>query len=361
MRRRQFLQAVSSACSASLVAEQAAADPGVLLRYTEQNLATPLSVFDRILVPTDSFFVRSHFGPPASEPERPLRVVGLVKKPLVFSPGELGKFRRVSVTAALVCAENGRAHFSPKVPGIQFDLGAMGQATFSGVRLADLLEKAGVASDAAHVAFAAADRPHKPFVPPFVRSIPLSRALHPATLVATHMNGEPLTLAHGAPLRLVVPGFTGQHWIKWLAEIRLQKEEAEGYFMQSAYRSPDGKTPITTIAVGSVLAHPLEGSKVAPGALEVRGVAFSGEAPIERVELSVDGGATFVKAKLEGEGGTGRFQVFRHSLDVRKPGTFRVLARATDRKGNVQPRVPVHHPAGYGWNGWHEVRFEVVP
>lgn len=337
------------------------AEPATLLQYTEQNLATPLAAFDKPILETSSFFVRSHFGPPALSLDRPLRIAGLVKNALTFAPSELRRFEQVTLTAMLLCAENGRALYSPPVPGIQFGLGAMGQATFSGVRLRDLLKEAGLDAGAAHVAFAAADRPHKPYVPPFVRSIPLARALDPTTLVATHLNGEPLTLEHGAPLRLVVPGWAGQHWIKWLKEIRVQKEEADGYFMQNAYRSADGKSALTSFPVGSVLANPLAGAKLKPGPVEIRGVAFSGEAALKFVEVSLDEGLTFTKAKLEGESEKGRWQVFRHLSRALKPGSYRVQVRATDKNGNTQPQTPPHHPGGYFWNGWHTVQFEVEP
>jgi DMSO/TMAO reductase YedYZ molybdopterin-dependent catalytic subunit len=354
-------------------ARRALADE-TLLRFgaSPQNLATPTSNFERLITPVESFFVRSHFGAPALERKRALDVGGLVKSPVTLTADALrDQFKETTVTAVLQCAGNGRALHRPRVPGIQWVHGAMGQATFTGVRLKDVLQKAGVLPDAGHLRLAGADGPPKPTVPAFVRSIPLSRALDPSTLIAWGMNGQPLTLAHGAPLRLVVPGWAGDHWVKWLTSIRVQKEEAEGFYMQTAYRMPiervepgaavppDKMKPATTFPIKSIIGAPADGAKGKVGAQKIAGVAFSGDAKVLQVEVSVDGGATWTKAKLEGEPGAGRWQVFRAEIDVKTRGPVKALARATDTKGNVQPKDAVWNPSGYYWNGWHEVTWTV--
>jgi hypothetical protein len=248
----------------------------------------------------------------------------------------------------------------------------MGQATFTGVRLKDVLTKAGLSPDALHVRMAGADAPPKPTVPAFIRSIPLARAMDPTTLLAYRMNGEDLTLAHGAPLRLVVPGWAGDHWVKWLTSIRPQKEEADGFFMKTAYRMPtepvtpgaavppEKMSPASTFPVKSVIARPGP-EKHRVGAQEIVGFAFSGVAPIASVEVSLDDGKSFAKAALEGEGGIARAQTFRYRFDRPTPGRIRALVRATDKKGNVQPESPAWNPSGYFWNGWHSVEWEVTP
>jgi sulfite oxidase len=295
-----------------------------------------------------------------------------VKTPITLTVDDLkAQLKEATVTAVLQCAGNGRALHKPRVPGIQWVHGAMGQATFTGVRLKDVLEKAGVHADAAHVRLAGADGPPKPTVPAFVRSIPLARALDPSTLVAWGMNGQPLTLGHGAPLRVVVPGWAGDHWVKWLTSIRVQKEEAEGFYMQTAYRMPTEKVepgaavppdkmrPASTFPIKSIIGSPIDGAKSKVGAQKIAGVAFSGDAPVKQVEVSIDGGATWTKAKLEGEPGAGRWQVFRAEIDVKSAGPVKALARATDTKGNTQPKDAVWNPSGYFWNGWHEVAWTV--
>ncbi len=337
-----------------------------------QDLATPLAWFDRLLTPADVFFVRSHFGPPSLDPGRKLAVEGLVATPLSLTADELrAKFAPVTVTAVLQCAGNGRAFHSPRVPGVQWGHGAMGQATFTGVRLRDVLSAAGPASDAAFVRIAGADVPPKPTVPAFVRSIPIARAMDPSTLVAWAMNGEPLTLAHGAPLRLVVPGWAGNHWVKWLSHVGLQKEEAEGFYMQTAYKypihpvapgasvKPEEMRSLTTFPVKSVIARPAEGGKSPSGTQEIAGCAFSGDAPLAKVEVSIDGGKTWRVASLEGDAGAGRWQIWKLRFDAR-PGHVTAVVRATDRAGNTQPEKAAWNPSGYFYNAWHTVTWEVA-
>jgi DMSO/TMAO reductase YedYZ molybdopterin-dependent catalytic subunit len=368
--RRSLLQATGIA---ALLRSRAAHADELLLRQggSPQNLATPSEYFDRLLTPTSVFFVRSHFGPPALDRSRKTTFDGMVKTPLTHNVDELrAQFPEVTVTAVLQCSGNGRALHEPRVPGLQWVHGAMGQATFTGVRLKDVLTRAGIAKDALHVRIAGADAPPKPTTPAFLRSLPIERAMDPSTLLAYRMNGEDLTLAHGAPLRLVVPGWAGDHWVKWLVSVRAQKEEATGFFMQTAYRMPidpvapgaavppEKTRPATTIPVKSIIARP-SGGKRAVGPQEVVGLAFSGVAPLDKVEVSLDDGKTFAPAKLEGEAGVGRAQVFRFRFDRKEPGHVKAMARARDKKGNEQPREATWNPSGYFWNGWHAVEWEV--
>lgn len=377
--RRQFLEVSGLALLGGLTGGVAWARtssetaPRALMVHSlrPENLATPIEWFDRLLTPTDVFFVRSHFGAPAIVPNRRLRIEGLVGKPLDLGLADLQGFPQVTLTAVVQCAGNGRALMEPRVPGVQWVHGAMGQATWTGVRLRDLLERAGVADGAAHVGLQGADVPPKPSVPAFVRSIPLERARDETTLVALAMNGEPLTHAHGAPFRLVVPGWSANHWMKWLSVVRVQESEAPGFYMQTGYRTPrtpvepgtavapENMVPVTAFPVKSVIARPVAGSRRPRGRDEVAGVAFSGAAAIAAVEVSMDGGSTWTRATLEGEPGIGRWQVFRHRFDAR-PGRHRATVRATDAGGNVQPARPVWNPSGYFWNAWHTVEWEVV-
>jgi sulfite oxidase len=371
--RRALLQSIGLSLAGGAIARASLAEDK-LLQYSgaPQDLATPLSAFDRLITPNDLFFVRSHFGPPALLPSRRLLVTGAVKKSLDLAPSDLEALPAVTVTAVLQCAGNGRSLHSPRVPGVQWGHGAMGQATWTGVRLRDLLLRAGLGEDALHVHLVGADLPFKPQVPAFARSIPIARALDPSTLVAYRMNGAPLSLAHGAPLRLVVPGWAGDHWVKWLTEVRLQKEEAEGFFMKTAYRMPIEPVPpgtpvppermksLTFFPVKSVIARPAPNAVAKVGPQEVVGVAFAGEAAIAKVEVSVDGGTTWRRAALEGEGGAGRWQVFRLAFRAETPGPYRAVARATDGRGSAQPEVPAWNPSGYFWNGWQAVDWQVV-
>jgi len=371
-RRRDFVRAGAISLAALALPRPGLAEETLLqLGEHPQNLATPIDRFDRLLTPNRSFFVRSHLGPPGLDPDRRLRVGGLVKSPVELSLPDLSRFEQISLTCVLQCAGNGRGLQRPTVPGVQWAHGAMGQAEWRGIRLADLLQKAGVSSGAAHVRLEGADLPPKPSVPRFIRSLPLDRALDRETLIATHMNGEPLTLAHGAPFRLVVPGWAGNHWVKWVTRLTVQEKEAEGFYYQTAYRipkspvapgtavPPDQLIPVTTFPVKSVIALPADGATTRSGRQEIAGVAFSGEAAIASVAVSLDDGVTWTSAALEGEPGRGRWQVFRHAFDAR-PGRLRVISRATDARGNVQPREAVWNPGGYFWNGWMAVDFTVA-
>lgn len=337
-----------------------------------QNLATPKDLFAQLITPNDRFFIRSHFGPPALDAGRRLAIEGLVRRPLTLSPAELrARFPAVTVTAVLQCAGNGRALHVPRVPGVQWVHGALGQATFTGARLRDVLAWAGVVPDAAFVTLAGADAPPRPSVPAFVRSIPLARALDPTTLVAWAMNGAPLTLAHGAPLRLVVPGWAGDHWVKWLTHLRLERQEAEGFYMRTAYKypvrpvepgaavRPEDMRSLTTFPVKSLIARPADGGRAPAGPQEVAGCAFSGEAPIRSVEVSTDGGRSWQGARLSGKAEAGRWQIWTHRF-VAAPGRASAMVRATDRKGNAQPQRAAWNPSGYFWNAWHSVAWEVL-
>lgn len=382
MGRRRAIGVLAGAAAMGpgrLFADAPTASPtdGTLLRYggAPQNLATPTGYFERLITPTSVFFVRSHHGPPLLDRTRKLSVEGLVKNPLTLGVDELRKqFPEVTVTAVLQCAGNGRALMVPRVPGIQWMHGAMGQAAFTGVRLRDVLERAGFdKSGGRHVRVSGADTSAKPSTPDFVRSIPIERALDPTTIIAFKMNGEDLTLAHGAPMRLIVPRWAGDHWVKWLTNVRLQKEEADGFYMQTAYRvpiepvepgatvPPEKMRSASTFPIKSTIGFPLDGARVpiGNGKQRVVGIAFSGEAPIAAVEVSIDGGKTWSAAKLEGPSEAGRWQVFRHELE-QTPGRMRAIARATDKKGNKQPEKASWNPSGYFWNGWHSVEWEVT-
>ena len=365
--RRQLLLATPAL---AMTATRAGGTPFEVLSDNPRQLQAPLEALDCLLTPPERFFVRSHFGHPRLDRARTLTVGGLVSRSSRWTLAALQQLPPHSVTAVLQCAGNGRAFFQPAVPGLQWRHGALGQARWTGVRLATLLGLCGVRPGAAHVHFMGADRPPRPQVPPFVRRLPLEKALHANTLVAWEMNGAPLVLEHGAPLRLVVPGWTGDHWLKWLVGIELSAEAYRGYFVQEAYRipstpvlpgtvvPPEQMAPVTALPVTSLITSPLEGATVARGELEIRGIAFSGNAEIATVEVSVDGGRRWGCAALEGEPGEGRWQRFR--MSVRAPaGVMTAVARATDSAGKVQPETTSWNPSGYLWNCWHRVTWSV--
>lgn len=336
---------------------------------------TPVREFTSFLTPNHRFFVRSHFGPPApeliAEGNWKLRVGGLVERPQTFTLRDLKQVEAVTITAVVQCSGNGRAFHQPKVPGVQWGRGAVGNAQWTGVRLRDVLAEAGVKEGAQHVQFQGADRPVVDSVPLFTRSIPLAKALHPDMLLAYEMNGRPLPILHGAPLRVITPGWMADSCTKWLTDITVQAEEAKGYYMQTAYRMPmqsvePGGTvsgpsvPVEAMAVKSLIAAPQEGETVRLGPLTVQGVAWSGEVKIARVELSLDGGRTWKSARLVGEDSPYAWRQWQFLWKPSTPGPVTILCRATDARGETQPEMSPWNPSGFLWNGWDRVTVTVT-
>ncbi len=336
---------------------------------------TPVREFTSFLTPTHRFFVRSHFGPPApeliAEDNWRLRVGGLVEQPQALTLRNLKQGESVTITAVVQCSGNGRAFHRPKVPGVQWERGAVGNAQWTGVRLRDVLAKAGVKEGAQHVQLQGADRPVLDSVPLFKRSIPLAKALHPDTILAYEMNGRPLPLLHGAPLRVITPGWMADSCTKWLTDITVQAEEAKGYYMQTAYRVPvksvdpggiatGPSTPVEAMVVKSLIAAPQEGETVGPGPLTVQGVAWSGEAKVVKVEVSLDGGTTWEPARLVGEDSLYGWRQWQFLWKAKTPGPVSILCRATDARGETQPEVSPWNPSGFFWNGWDRVTVTVT-
>ena len=337
---------------------------------------TPVREFTSFLTPNHRFFVRSHFGLPpqeaVSEAGWRLRVGGLVERSRDFSLKELRQMDAMTITAVVQCSGNGRAFHRPKVPGVQWERGAVGNAQWTGVRLRDVLAQAGVRAGAHHVQLQGADRPVVDSVPQFIRSIPLEKALHPDTILAYEMNGRPLPLLHGAPLRVITPGWMADSCIKWLTEITVQADEAQGYYMQTAYRTPvtaiqpnsglpgTSMVPVEAMVVKSLIAAPQEGETVRVGPVTIQGVAWSGEAKIVKVEISMNEGKTWETARFVGEEQPYAWRQWQLVWKVKTAGTFSILCRATDAQGERQPVTAPWNPSGFLWNGWDRVTMTVT-
>src|SRR5437868_5964232 len=283
--RRDFLARISAAMVATSAVRpllawsstEAVSVPGkdgmILRSFRFLDLEMPTEYFNSWLTPVSHFFVRNHMHEPSTlDPmEWRLRIRGEVERPFALSLAELRKFESHNVTNTLECAGNGRAFQKPHVPGVQWQRGAVGTARFAGPRLRDVLMRAGIKTTGKHVMFRGLDEvPGR--VPPFIRSIPIEKAMNLDTLIATQMNGAPLARHHGFPARALVPGWIGAASCKWLTEIKVLDKEFEGNFMKPGYRmpnqlissgdevNPDETHPITTLGVKSVIAQPLEGS-----------------------------------------------------------------------------------------------------
>src|SRR5579864_3944707 len=266
-----------------------AGEDGMIIRSLRfLDLETPVEYFDSWLTPVPHFFVRNHMHEPVelNAGDWRLTVGGEVDKASTFSLRELTQLPVHSVIDTLECAGNGRGLYRPQVPGIQWQKGAVGTARFSGPRLADVLHRAGVKSSAKHVMFRGLDEvPAK--VPPFIRSIPIEKAVDSDTLIATHMNGAPLTKHHGFPARALVPGWIGSASCKWLTEIKVLESPFVGNFMSPGYRFPNqpGKPgeavkpeethPLTALNVKSVISAPLDGASLKAGKVSVHGAAWA--------------------------------------------------------------------------------------
>jgi DMSO/TMAO reductase YedYZ molybdopterin-dependent catalytic subunit len=357
--RRRFLWLAAAA----LVSPQAS--PEMIVRSARpQDLEMPLTGFLDFITPINRFFVRSHVAVPSvSLSEWRLKVEGHVSTPLSLTMEDLRRMPSAEVIAVLECAGNGRAFFDPPVAGLQWRHGAVGNGRWRGVRLADLLKRAGLKTGAVEVLFDGADVPIGTMAD-FQRSIPLKKALHPDTLLAYDMNGETLPVKHGFPLRAVVPGWAGDSWSKWVTSLRVLSEEATGFWMKNAYLYPrkiaapgslvpaEAMSPVTSLRVKSVIASPENGARVEPGRpISVRGAAWSGDrGPVTAVDVSVDRGRAWRSARLAGNATTFGWRLWEYPWTPADDAHHTLLARARDSAGDVQPLVPEWNPSGYLWN-----------
>lgn len=319
----------------------------------------PLEALREWRTPNDLFFVRSHFGPPTTLPARwTLTVDGEVERATTLDLAGIRRLPAVTVPVTLECAGNGRGLMAlPSTSGIQWQRGAVSNAEWTGTRLANVLQRAGLRPSAAHFWMEAADSAG-PRVPKFLRSISREVALRDALLV-WEMNGEPIPLLHGGPLRLLVPGWYGMASTKWLTHIHARATESDNNFMAKGYRYPDG-SPVERMRVKSLIATPSDGARIPIGPVRVTGVAWSGNGAIRQVDVSMDGGATWRPARLTGRADATAWRTWEADLPIERSGRYGVRARATDASGAVQPAVAATNPAGYSNNSIHEVRFDVV-
>jgi sulfite oxidase len=332
----------------------------------------PVALLDSWITPFESFYVRSHLPPPppADASTWTLQVDGEVSAPASLSIAELRRMPSVTMTATLECAGNGRGFYQPAVAGVQWGRGAVGTARWTGVRMADVLKRAGIRSSGRFVVMDGADRPLGT-MPDFVRQLPIDKALHADTLIAYEMNGQPLPALHGFPLRAIVPGWEGAYWMKWLSSLRVIDREFDGFWVSTAYRypakqvapgaavDPKDMAPLTGLAVKSLITQPLDGSTASPGTIEVGGFAWAGEFDVSAVDVSVDQGATWTPARLTGESARYTWRRFSYSFEATKPQSYLIMSRAHDSNGRVQPIAPPWNPSGYLWNAPDSVRIEV--
>lgn len=341
-----------------------------LIRLTSRplNYETPVQYFSTAITPNEAFFVRYHLS---GMPERTDRATWKIEvggetasTPFTLTIADLeSKYEQVELAAVCQCSGNRRGFSEPHVPGVQWGYGAMGNAIWRGARLKDVLAKAGIAGNTVEIVMDGADSAPISQTPDFVKSIPIEKALEENAILATRMNGENLPLLHGAPVRLILPGWTATYWMKHVVSIRAVAKPFDGFWMKGAYRLPNGlfptpqifrtqqtdvNTPITEIVVNSVVASPSEGQQFRAGqSIAVQGVAFDGGYGITRVAVSTDGGANWQDATLGPDGGRFGFRPWSYNFTATARGTLRIMSKAYNRSGQTQTDKLVFNPAGY--------------
>jgi sulfite oxidase len=324
---------------------------------------------------TDAFYVRGHGAVPQIDPVAwRLHVHGAVERELDLSLETLREaLPEREVTATLQCAGNRRAGLIAirDIPGeAPWGPGATGTATWTGVALADVLALAG--PHGGHVGFEGADlSPEAKPAQQFGGSIPLEKACRPEVLLAWAMNGEPLPVVHGAPLRVVVPGYIGARSVKWLERIEVRSEPWHGYFQHVVYRllpedgtaGPGAGMPLGLIALNSDVLSPADGETIAAGPVQVRGYAFAGgERHVTRVDVSLDAGASWSQALLLEDLGPWAWRHWQITVEL-SPGDHEILVRAWDSSAATQPEdeAALWNPKGYVNNARPRIRVRAAP
>ncbi len=351
-----------------------------LRRLTERptNLETSIEYFRSALTPNEAFFVRYHHAviPEIVADDFRLQIGGpAAERSLSLSLADLRRdFPVTEIVAVCQCSGNRRGLFEPPVAGLQWGHGAMGNARWRGVRLADVLQRAGLKASAVEISFDAADAPPLEGIPDFIKSLPLVKALHPDTLIAYEMNSAPLPFLNGFPLRRVVPDWTATYWLKHVNRISVLDANEKNFWMASAYRMPRQlfplverfpgqetaeRTPVTEIAVNSLITSMERDGTLRAGRSTLSGSAWDAGRGIDRVELSFDRGASWRRCELGDDLGPYSFRVWRGDWPTLAPGVREVWARAANKAGQSQVETPISNPSGYQHNAYHRVRVEV--
>ena len=288
-----------------------------------------------------------------------LDITGLVQKEISLTFEDIIHLPKVEVTDTLECSGNSRSLLKEKASGNPWTIGGVGNAIWGGVWLKDLLGMTGVEDDVRHVSFEGLDEPLGKAGIKFIRSIPIDKALS-STLLTYEMNGQPLPLEHGYPLRALALGWTGANCVKWLHRIELLDKPYEGFFMDNVYRvfqkgeDPKSGEVVKDIQAKSIIVEPENDQVLSAGIVPVRGAAYAGETGIEKVEVSVDHGTTWHPAELIGLEQPYAWRHWEYLWDVKAGGDYTIMARATDTNGRPQPETANWNALGYGNNGVRE-------
>jgi sulfite dehydrogenase len=346
--------------------------PMIGLTSRPPQLETPFAIFnDGPITPNNAFFVRYHLAdiPLDIDPDKfTLNIKGKVDRPLALSLKEIKKLPAVELVAVNQCSGNSRGFFDPRVAGGQLGNGAMGNARWRGVPLKTVLDKAGVQPGAKQVTFNGMDGPVSDKTPDFVKALEVDHARDGEVMLAYGMNGDDLPVLNGFPLRLIVPGYYGTYWLKHLNEITVIDNVFDGFWMKSAYRIPDtpcacvdpgtapkATIPINRLDVRSFITSVPDGAKLKSGTVTLKGIAFDGGKGIREVAVSIDGGKTWMPAKLGRDLGKYSFREWKLPAKL-AAGSHQLQVRATNNAGETQPSEPRWNPAGYMRNVIETVR-----
>ncbi len=319
------------------------------LQLATRNHGLPLETLRYDVTPTGLHYLLAHYDIPAVDPTTwRLDVCGAVRRAGALSLDNIRRRERVTRRVTMECAGNGRARLRPRPVGQPWLVEAVGTAEWTGTPLAPLLREADLPGYAVEVSFTGCDRGiERGIEQDYARGLPLAEALRPDVLLAYEMNGAPLPPQHGFPLRLVVPGWYGMASVKWLREIRVLAEPFTGFQNVSAYRfkqhAADPGTPVTRIRPRALMIPPgvpdymsrIRFAATAAHLLEGR--AWSGQAPVTRVEVSTDAGRTWADATLDPPDAPWAWRRWSHEWHPAEPGRYELVVRATDGTGEVQP------------------------
>jgi DMSO/TMAO reductase YedYZ molybdopterin-dependent catalytic subunit len=322
------------------------------------NAETPIESL-RTWTTDNEVFFKQFMQRPIKLSSWKLDIAGLVKYNLTLTFADIRRMPKVEVANTLECSGNSRSLLEEKASGNPWTIGGVGNAIWGGIWLKDLLAKAELGNDARHVSFEGLDKPLGSAAIKFIRSIPLEKAID-STLLAYEMNGQPLPLKHGYPLRALALGWTGANCVKWLHKINVLDQPHEGFFMDKVYRifqkGEDSKSGevVKNISVKSIIVEPANDETLPAGIVPIRGAAYAGEAGIQAVDISVDDGRTWQPARLIGPQETYAWRHWEYLWGVQQAGEFKIMARATDNSGNPQPETAHWNLLGYGNNGIRE-------
>jgi DMSO/TMAO reductase YedYZ molybdopterin-dependent catalytic subunit len=341
----------------------------ILQRSSPPWLETPFEVFDKgVFTPNDQHYVSWHwatFPGDVNVDSYRLSVRGHVNQNLTLSLTDiLQGFPRAEIAAVNQCAGNSRLYAVPRVAGAQWANGGMSNAVWTGVRLKDVLDRAGVRAGAIQVRFGGLDEPVMSGAPKFLKSITIDHARDGEVMIAFGMNGEQLPLLNGFPLRLVVPGWCAVYWVKMLNDIEVLDQPDTNYWTATGYRVPDTPhntvkpgeagfklVPVTRNAPRSFITNVRDGDKLPAGSpTSARGIAFGGDCGVARVDLSIDDGKSWQPTQLNTDQGKYGFRPWQAQFTLPARGPHTLMVRCTNTNNEAQPDFRVWNPAGYMFN-----------